>query len=335
MLMSANRPTIADAKARLDVPTLWKRLSLPGEPSRSCRCPLHEDRSASFSVYVGNKGSMRWKCHAGCGEGGPVELLARALDIDEREACRRLVQLAFGDNSEAPMTERPYPKPVPPPARRLVLPVGLNPGSRAEIVAVAQRRNLSFEGVSLAVRRGLLFFAASREYYAWIVTDRARVNAQARRIDGAFWEHIEAKAWTLPGSRAAWPVGTQEASELPFVALVEGAPDLLAAHHYIARERRAADVGAIAMLGASNQIPEDALKLLAGKRVRLFPHADTAGRAAAVRWTRQLEQVGCTVDAFRFDGLYRGDGLAVKDLNDLAIPTADRGDIFSGEVLPR
>lgn len=75
------------------------------------------------------------------------------------------------------------------------------------------------------------------------------------------------------------------------------------------------------MLGASNRIPTDALPHFAGKRVRLYPHADAsgAGHNAAVRWTWQLEKGGTAfVDAFRFDGLSLPDGSPVNDLNDAA-----------------
>ena len=107
------------------------------------------------------------------------------------------------------------------------------------------------------------------------------------------------------------------------MALVEGGPDLLAAHHFIAAEGRESDVAAVAVLGAANDIPEEALLLLANKRVRIYPHLDTAGAAAAVRWTTQLERGGCELDAFRFDGLRCADGGAVGDLNDLAAVDAD------------
>ena len=318
--MTGARLSLDEAKARLDVATLWRVLNLPGQPSRSCRCPLHEDRSASFSVFVSQKGALRWKCHAGCGEGGPVELLARVLSIDEREACRRLLELADGDEVAATWTPpRSKPASVPPSERRLLLPSGMNPGSLEDHLAVARQRGLSVAGVQLANARGLLWFSEQRGTAAWIVTDRERINAQARRMDGGLWEHIgDKKAWTLPGSRAAWPIGCRESEGFPFVVLVEGGPDLLAAHHFIIAEGREADVAAIAVLGASNDIPVHALKVLANKHVRIYPHVDRAGGTAAVAWAAQLERVDCTVDAFDLEGLRRVDGGTVKDLNDLA-----------------
>ena len=317
--MSGTRLSLEEAKARLDVPALWRVLNLPGQPSRSCKCPLHEDRSASFSVFISQKGKLRWKCHAGCGEGGPVELLSRVLDIPESEACRRLLELAGNTHDAAVSAPRPRRAPKIPPARRLLLPVGMRCGEREDLEAVAESRRLSVAGIQLASARGLVWFASPRGCRAWIVTDMARTNAQARRLDGTTWEHIGGvKAWTLPGSRAPWPIGTREAANFPFVVMVEGAPDLLAAHHFIAAEHREHDVAAVAMLGASNNIPDDALKVFQGKHVRIFPHADPAGRLAAVVWTQQLERVGCNVDAFDFEGLRCLDGSPVNDLNDFA-----------------
>jgi hypothetical protein len=164
--------------------------------------------------------------------------------------------------------------------------------------------------------RGLLWFAEWKVAFAWIVTDGERVSAQARRLDREPWPGIGAKAQTLPGSRAAWPIGARESLALPCVILCEGGADLLAAHHFIHALGREADTAAVAMLGASNSIPADVLPLFAGKRVRIMAHADEAGRTAAQKWARQLASVGATVDAADFTGLLMADGSPVKDLND-------------------
>ena len=104
--------------------------------------------------------------------------------------------------------------------------------TQAEIEIIATLRGLSPEGVALAHERGLLFIADSQEGRAWIITDSRRMNAQARRIDGKPWERIGGnKAWTLPGSIGALPIGLYEARDFPNIALVEGGPDLLAAFH--------------------------------------------------------------------------------------------------------
>ena len=79
------------------------------------------------------------------------------------------------------------------------------------------------------------------------------------------------KAWTLPGSRAGWPVGAAEACQRLRVVLVEGGADLLAALHLARAAGMLPAVGVCAMLGAGCRILPDALTLFRGKRVRLFP----------------------------------------------------------------
>jgi hypothetical protein len=188
-----------------------------------------------------------------------------------------------------------------------------------EIKAIAELRGLSIEGVSLAAEAGLLWCANCDEGRAWIVTDSRRINAQARRLDGQPWAHIGGnKAWTLPGSTAKWPIGLRETSSFPAIALVEGAPDLLAAFHLAWCAGVENLVAPVAMLGASLSIPDDALPYFAGKRVRIFPDNDEEGQDAEARWSAPLLAAGADVDGFSFAGLLRADGGPVKDLNDFA-----------------
>ena len=181
--------------------------------------------------------------------------------------------------------------------------------------ALARLRHVSVDGVKLMAARGLLHFTGWKDSPSWVVTDGERVNAQVRRLDGQPWPGINAKAQTLPGSRAAWPVGARESLAMPFVLLTEGV-DTVAAHDFIAAHGRAEDTAVVFMLGASNLIPTDALPLFASKRVRITAHADKAGRAAAARWKAQLDTVGAHVDAADFAGLLMADRSPVKDLND-------------------
>ena len=157
-----------------------------------------------------------------------------------------------------------------------------------------------------------------------MVTDSRRLNAQARRFDGRNWAHIDAKkAWTLPGSVGATPIGLREAKDFKNVAFVEGGPDLLAAFHLMWCSGMR-DLGVVAMLGASNHIPESEPAAFEGKRVRIFAHLDDEGLKAEGRWWRQLEEAGATVDGFDFSGLIRWDGQPIVDLNDLCLINADQ-----------
>ena len=184
--------------------------------------------------------------------------------------------------------------------------------TREEIKAIAELRGLSVEGVSLGAQAGLLYCANSGEGRAWIITDSRRRSAQARRTDGQPWARIGAKAWTLPGSEAALPIGLIEASSFPTIALVEGGPDLLAALHLAWCAGVEGQVAPVAILGASNAIPDDALRYFAGKRVRIFQHDDAAGRDAGALWAAQLIAAGVDVDGYSFAELSRADGHTVN-----------------------
>lgn len=195
-------------------------------------------------------------------------------------------------------------------------------GTAADVARLADLRCLASAGVALASEKGLLRFGEFRGRAAWFIVDWSRRVAQARRMNGEQWTQY-AKAWTLPGSQAAWPVGIGEAASFPIIALCEGGPDLLAACAFILAEGRERDVAPVAMLGGCARIHADALQAFAGKRVRIFPHADDTGDAAANRWAEQLNEAGADVDAFSFAGLRRMDGAPVKDLCDLAAIHAD------------
>jgi hypothetical protein len=201
----------------------------------------------------------------------------------------------------------------------------LQPGNANQLLTLAALRNLSMDGLRLATDRGLLRFATVHKLTAWVVTDAERVNAQARRTDGGLWQHLSgpAKAFTLPGSWATWPIGIREAQHFPRILLVEGGPDLLAAHHFVNAEERERDVAAVAMLGATHRIHPDALPLFRGKRVRIYPHLDDAGRKAAERWTEQLDAVNADVDCFDLSGIPTTSNGRVADLNDLCHLDAD------------
>ncbi len=164
------------------------------------------------------------------------------------------------------------------------------------------------------------------------------MNAQARRMDGKplVVNKRELKAQTLPGSLASTPIGLQEAKDSSAVAIVEGGPDLLAAHGFIWAEDRA-DAAAVAVLGAGHRPSVAAWSPLAGKIVRVYCHRDAEGMKAGRIWGESIFEAGASkIDGFRFDGLRKVDGSLVEDLNDLlALHPSDfeaRRDIW--EILP-
>lgn len=329
--------TIAEAKERLSIPILWQRFNLKGQPAKSCLCPFHEDRTNSFSVFRGRDGGDAFKCFSECGRGDVVDFFQLATGLPKTEACHQFIRLAGGVSSAPKLILPPIESRGQFMKRHLLKTANADPEKARQrekwpmfesplsgeddtpfraLDALAKLRHVSLDGVRLMAEHGLLYFAAWKDKPAWIITDSARVNAQARRMDGKKWEGINAKAQTLPGSQAAWLIGAEESVLYKNILFCEGGPDLLAAHHFIRIQGREADTTAVAMMGASNRIPDEQLPFFVGKRIRIMEHADLAGSGAASKWQGQLEAAGATVDVADFTGLLMADGTPVKDLND-------------------
>ena len=302
---------IAKAKQRLTIPMIWARLDLPGSPKTACRSPFREDRHGSFSV---SKCGRLFNDFATNEAGDAIDFLALATGLSKKAATVRFIEMA-GGASCSPLPVKQSPPAASPPRQKPVF-HAFEHGTDEDLHALADLRKISFAACFIASGAGLLYFATLKGHRAFVLTDDARLAAQARRLDGQRWEHIGAKAWTLPGSWAAWPVGLGTGAAYPSFTLCEGGPDLLAALDFIHKAGAETLVFPLAMLGASQRIHEDALPILAGKRVRIFPHADPAGTKAANRWAAQLEAVGADVDCFSFAGLRKADGSPVGDLND-------------------
>jgi hypothetical protein len=324
--------TLADAKARLNIFALWIHFNFTGKPSASCHSPFRKDAKPSFSV---NAAGTLWNDFATGEAGDAVDFFQRASSLSQKDACKKFIELAGGHFTPTPRAASPRPADAKP---KPVFP-DFATGTADDFQQLASLRNIGREGIEWASERGLLWFAVLKDCPAWIVTDPAGVNAQARRMDGQQWEHIGAKAWTLPGAWASWPIGITEAQPFPVIALCEGGPDFLAAHYLALCEqathpaKRDVQCAPVAMLGASQRIHPDALPLFTGKRVRIFGHNDEAGRGAVECWARQLETVGADVDAFSFAGLRQVDDQPVKDLNDCTSIHAD--DFESERILWR
>lgn len=177
--MSDFRDAIEAAKARLSIPALWARLDLPGSPKASCKSPFREDRRASFSV---SKDGALFNDFATGEAGDAVDFLRLATGLSPEAAFRKFIEMAGGSVHKAnPLPKRPAAAPQ---ARQKPTLPAFERGSAADFTRLAQLRNLSVEGLHLASARGLLWFAELRGFDAWIVCDGARVNAQARQMDG-------------------------------------------------------------------------------------------------------------------------------------------------------
>ena len=277
-----------------------------------CIYPDHPDEHPSSSLY-GN--DQRFHCHS-CGKDGDViDCYALLNGLNNARAIERLMTrlgLHNGGATTAPTRTE----------GTLRLPQ-LENGTNDELGILATLRNLDKESLRTFRERGLLWFAdmfdGSVPVRGWVITDGRRVNAQARRLDGKPWESLpeKPKAKTIAKSKASWPIGIMEAHAFPGIALCEGGPDMLAAFHFAWAEGVEDMVAPVCMTGASLSIHEAALPYFAGKKIRIFPHIDEAGKNAAVRWERQLRRVSRDVECFNLANIRLVNGVTAKDLNDV------------------
>ena len=275
---------LEQAKARFTIADAWPALGLPGTPAKSCRSPFREERKPSFSVF---DNGTRWRDFGSAEAGDVVDFVARARNCDARDAARWIMERA---GTAAPVQPKPQPR------RKLALPA-LDTGTFSEVRTLQESRRLPLNaGIEILIQAGTLEFATLQDgaeaVRCWILTDSARRNAIARRMDGKPWQSLDGqpKAKTLAGSEARWAIGAADIADAETVAIVEGAPDALAAAFAAYVEGKSAAV--VCMAGAGLSIHTDALPAFAGKRIRIFTDNDEAGRRAARRWAGQLRDAG-------------------------------------------
>ena len=317
----------------------WRDLGFEGEPTRSCRCPWREDRKPSFSVF--DDGRL-FKDFSTDEAGDVFAFVMLALGLPFTDAIKWIEDRTGSTPANlmmaAPANRRSLPKTE---KKKLSLPP-LDRGSVVDQEAVARSRGLHPYAVKMAVELGTLRFGKVCGYPSWILLDGSMTLAEARRIDGRPFEAIGKlpmrKAHTLAGSSKSWPLGLKLSQGGPEagrgILLVEGGPDYLAALAFLVWFQRLG-FQPVAMLGKSNRISPEALEMLAGRRVRIYPHHDPGGGGmeAAQAWHDQLAGHDCKVDGFSFEGLTRKDGKPVTDLNDLLLADEESQKAWKG-LLP-
>lgn len=293
----------------------WCVGSIAGEPGNSLKICLDGAKSGRWADFGGAQDE----------KGDLVGLLKRARGCELKTACDEALEwLGVPPEQRHSPAHPPFrPKIIEtraPSDTWLRLQRTLRPGTITEITQLAEQRRIpGIAGLELATRAGHLWWAEvwddDFEWPAWILTDGARRNAQARRVDGKPWSGIGGKkAKTIMGCEAGWPVGIAEAGPKTDIFMVEGGPDLLAAWHLIWLIEKISTTTPVAMFGVANSIHPDALPIFASKTVRIFPHndPDMKGMNGAIRWRSQLIDAGArAVDFFDF----RPEGN--KDLNDM------------------
>ena len=288
------------------------------------KCPFHDEQNGTALIVYPRR--QRWQCMGKCqAMGDIIDATARLDGLTIAEATRKLEGLpaiehvAYQYRCEAEERQAPERRPELP---KLSVP------TFSELRQLSEGRGIGVQALRIAAGRKFLWtYEDGREGRAWLITDRARRLAIARRLDGKPWEYRNgefvvnpadrSKTKNIYGSQGNWPLGILESEPFPAIALIEGAPDLLSVFDHASAAGVQHLVAPICLSGASQYIADSALPHIVGKRVRIFAHDDEAGYTAAARWKEQLTGTAALIDIFEFSGLIRIDGNPVSDLNDL------------------
>lgn len=324
-------------KSKCPMPMLLRKLGLGAHAKPSCPSPFRPDKTPSWGIFQ-REGGWHFKDQATDDSGDEVTLIARLKDWHDKRDFKRIVnfyaETANKENLAAPLTivHPPQPSPQPPNPPDLT---GYQAGTDEQLIRLSVLRSISVPALQLASERGFLIFGVRFNSEVFGLKDQTGRLAEVRRLDGLLFPAFNSmpahKSHTVRGSRKSWPLGLIESTTAPSIVLVEGLPDFLAAFDFMLREGKVDTVAPVSMLSATVSIEDTALEHFHNKRVRMFPHNDSAGINAAVNWTEQLNGAASTIDYFQFS-----DFPAINDLADLnaelnAVPPTI---VISEEVLP-
>lgn len=237
-----------DIKQILTYLTVSKGPSSAGE--YMCRCPAHEDRTASLCVGTGADGRVLLNCQAGCDTRDVVK--AMGLKMSD----------LFPDDGQGRPAKKPAkPKPAPPPATG---PIKQRPLGKLVKVYPYQDEN------------GVTLFEVCR-YEAEENGQRVKTFRQRHRDPGSPQAKADGNVWNIKGVRSViyrLPEVAAAIRDGRTVYLVEGEKDAdtLAAAGFAATT----NPGGASKTGASKWLPEHT-KLLAGAHVVILPDNDAAG----------------------------------------------------------
>ena len=295
------------------ISSLWSEFGLPNQSGKSCRCPFHDDQSPSFSIYTSTKdGRDMWVCHAGCGKGDSLGFFKKLTNLEGKQAIECFMQRSLMSPAlsyKAPVINKTQ--------RTRTLSYKFEDGTEEELGALAEIRKIPITSLRLACDRGILKFANYSGERAWVVTDVTRHAAQYRPLREGRWGN-GLKAITAKGSDGNHPIGLPSLEDRPVAFIVEGGPDLLAAHTLIEWSHKFdfADkntICAISFLGAGMQPCDEDLKQFNSKTVIIWGQSDEPGLIANRKWQATIMPYARSVNIITASMVIPG----TKDINDL------------------
>lgn len=274
------------------------------------RCVFHDDKTPSMSVSPSGKfGADLFNCF-GCGASGDVVgFLSRLKGVDRGTAVKAILagfSLPVSLQSRLPRLDHAgTPEFTVPP---------LDGGEACDYEALSTLRGISIPALKLAASRGLLRFGRYALERAWVVVDSDMRNLQYRPLRPGLWfgKH---KALSARGASTKSVLGIGQLSFASLIHVVEGGPDLLAAHEAMMWSSPANldKVAAVAFLGASIDPSEEDCERFRGKDVVIWAHSDKPGMESANRKLATLTSYVRSVSILAAADLLPG----AKDLNDI------------------
>ena len=298
---------LEQAKQRLSLEALLMLLGLGDIAKKSARCPFHEDKTPSFSLYQNAKSDSRWKCHAGCGQGDAIDFLAKFENIPIAAACARFIELAGLSGATARRVLMAAPREVKLPKHE-VFPDEIYRFS-AEECRVADRmtatlsadlalckrvadvRNWKLETVRRLADHSCLGW--KDDELAFIYGTGVKLRGWRQRNDRRF-RFAFGKPWIW---RAAWLYEARTTyiceSETDAISLIDGGIE---------------DDGSTVVVATSgvNGFNPEWVHLFAGKHVILAFDNDDAGRQATSRVSNLLLRHAGSLRQLNWGGAFRG-----------------------------
>jgi hypothetical protein len=180
-------------------------------------------------------------------------------------------------------------------------PLHLTHPSPNMLCTLSLARKLYIGAFDLAAALGTLWECHHHGHWCWLLTDRAQIAAETRRIDGETFSGV--KSLAIAGSHKNAPCGlvthNSDLDKVRNILLVEGMPDYFAGLALAIDSPKNFRVAT--MLGSACRIESDPALLfgppkseLTGARILIVPHADPPGARAAGNWSRDLYKLGAS-----------------------------------------
>ena len=274
------------------------------------RCVFHDDKTPSMSVSPSGKfGADLFNCF-GCGAAGDVVgFLSRLKGVDRGTAVKAILAAFSLPGSSRPRLPRLEHASTP----AFTVPP-LDVGEACDYEALSSLRGISIPALKLAASRGLLRFGCYAQERAWVVVDSEMRNLQYRPLRPGLWfgKH---KALSARGASTKSVMGVGQLSFASRVHVVEGGPDLLAAHEVMmwSNPSNLDEVAAVAFLGASIDPSGEDCERFRGKDLVVWAHSDKPGIESAGRKRATLISYARSVTVLSAADLIPG----AKDLNDI------------------